>query len=111
MIVQSQWSSRGAPYVTPTLRNVAVTGPYMHNGVFRDLRTVILFYNRYNTTAAAAQMNPESGEAFGFPPVAETLAVQELTHGPALDDRCVDALVAFLKTLTDSRYEKLLPAE
>ena len=24
---------------TPTLRNVAVTGPYMHNGVFADLRT------------------------------------------------------------------------
>jgi cytochrome c peroxidase len=96
---------------TPTLRNVAVTGPYMHNGVFRDLSTVILFYNRYNTTAAAAQVNPETGEPFDFPPVPETLAVQELTHGPALDDRRVDALVAFLRTLTDSRYEKLLTEE
>ncbi|MEO0813868.1 MAG: cytochrome c peroxidase, partial [Myxococcota bacterium] len=31
---------------TPTLRNVAVTGPYMHNGVFKDLRTVIEFSDR-----------------------------------------------------------------
>lgn len=93
---------------TPTLRNVAVTGPYMHNGVFTDLKTVVGFYNRYNSKAAAAQINPETGEPFGFPPVPETLAVKELTHGPALDDKRVDALVAFLKTLTDARYEKLL---
>ncbi len=93
---------------TPTLRNVAVTGPYMHNGVFEELKTVVSFYNRYNSKAAAAQLNPETGEPFGFPPVPETLAVRELTHGPALDDRRVDALVAFLKTLTDARYEKLL---
>jgi len=93
---------------TPTLRNVAVTGPYMHNGVFADLRTVVSFYNRYNSKATAAQINPETGRLFGSPPVPDTLAVTELTHGPALDDRRVDALVAFLKTLTDSRYEKLL---
>ncbi|MBU2485400.1 MAG: methylamine utilization protein MauG [Alphaproteobacteria bacterium] len=93
---------------TPTLRNVAVTSPYMHNGVFEDLRTVVSFYNRYNSTAAEAQLNPETGKPFGFPPVPETLAVKELTHGPALDDRRVDALVDFLKTLTDARYEKLL---
>lgn len=93
---------------TPTLRNAAVTGPYMHNGVFEDLRTVVSFYNRYNSRATAAQINPETDELFGFPPVPETLAVKELTHGPALDDRRVDALVAFLKTLTDARYEKLL---
>ena len=80
----------------------------MHNGVFEHLRTVVSFYNRYNSRAAAAQLNPETGEPFGFPSVPETLAVKELTHGPALDDRRVDALVAFLKTLTDARYEKLL---
>ena len=30
---------------TPTLRNVAVTAPYMRNGEFEDLMTVIHFYN------------------------------------------------------------------
>lgn len=50
----------------PTLRNVAVTGPYMHNGVFQDLRTVILFYDKYNSRSASRQINPETGEAWGL---------------------------------------------
>ncbi len=95
-------------FKVPTLRNVAVTGPYMHNGVFEDLRTVMLFYNKYNSKSQARQINPETGKKFGPPQVTETLSVKELTHGPALDDRRIDALVAFMKTLTDARYEHLL---
>ncbi len=93
---------------TPTLRNIAVTGPYMHNGIFNDLRTTILFYNKYNNLDAAWQINPETGKGFGWPEVPKTLAVRELTHGPALTDAQIDALVAFLETLTDARYEHLL---
>lgn len=93
---------------TPTLRNVAVTGPYMHNGVFSDLRTVVLFYNKYNSRAEARQINPETGEPWRWPEVPQNLAVEELTHGPAMDDRRIDALVSFLETLTDERYEDLL---
>lgn len=103
----SDTAQRGK-FRTPTLRNVAVTGPYMHDGVFQDLRTVVLFYNRYNSKAAAAQINPETGAPWGKSAVSGTLSVAELTHGPALDGRRVDALVAFLKTLTDQRYEHLL---
>ncbi|MBV7378459.1 methylamine utilization protein MauG [Maritimibacter sp. DP4N28-5] len=93
---------------TPTLRNVAITAPYMHNGVFEDLRTVVLFYNKYNTRSDARQINPETGAPFGPAPVPETLSLEELEIGPALDDRRIDALVAFLETLTDARYEPLL---
>lgn len=94
----------------PGLRNVAVTGPYMHNGVFKDLRTVILFYNKYNSSAPARQVNPETGAVWDGPEVAGTLSLKELESGPALDDRRIDALVAFLRTLTDARYEPLLEA-
>ncbi|HEY0837580.1 MAG TPA: cytochrome c peroxidase [Azospirillum sp.] len=95
-------------YKTPTLRNVAVTGPYMHNGVFRDLETVIRFYNKYNSTADSAQVNPETGKPWGRPEVAKTLSLKELETGPALDTKRIKALAAFLKTLTDARYEHLL---
>jgi hypothetical protein len=57
---------------------------------------------------AAAQINPETGKPFGDPEVPATLDVKELTTGPALDDQRIKALVAFLKTLTDQRYEHLL---
>nr|WP_054339772.1 cytochrome c peroxidase [Neptunomonas antarctica] len=92
-------------FKTPTLRNVAVTGPYMHNGVFSDLRTVILFYNQYNSRSAKRQINPETGEQWRAPEIPETLSRKELETGPALDDQRIDALVAFLKTLTDKKYE------
>lgn len=93
---------------TSTLRNVAVTGPYMHNGFFEDLRTVVLFYNKYNSKDPKRQINPETGEMWKAPEVAHSLSVEELTDGPALDDKRIDALVAFMKTLTDARYEHLL---
>ncbi len=92
----------------PSLRNVAVTGPYMHNGVFKDLRTTILFYNKYNSKSVKNQTDPETGEPWGPPEVDGNLSLTELEHGPALDDKRIDALVAFLKTLTDRRYEHLL---
>ncbi|PIE11626.1 MAG: methylamine utilization protein MauG [Rhodobacterales bacterium] len=95
-------------FKVPTLRNVAVTGPYMHNGVFEDLRTVILFYNKYNSVDPTRQINPETDALWADPEVAGTLSTVELEHGPALNDQRVDALVAFLKTLTDARYEPLL---
>lgn len=92
----------------PTLRNIAVTGPYMHNGVFEDLRTVVLFYNKYNSIQPERQINPETGAPWAAPEVPGTLSMTELETGPALDDQRIDALVAFLKTLTDARYEHLL---
>ncbi len=95
-------------YKTPGLRNVAVTGPYMHNGVFADLRTVIKFYNKYNSRAKSAQINPETKQPWGDPEVADTISVKELEQGDALDTKRINALVAFLKTLTDARYEPLL---
>lgn len=98
----------GGRYKVPTLRNVAVTGPYMHNGVFKDLRTVVLFYNKYNTLDKDRQINPETGKPWVMPEIPQNLAVTELIHGPALDDKRIDALVAFMKTLTDARYEHLL---
>jgi len=93
------------------LRNVAITAPYMHNGVFQDLRTVVLFYNKYLARGSKAQINPETGEPWGEPEVAENLALEKLQFGRALDERGIDALVAFMRMLTDKRYEAVLEAQ
>lgn len=95
-------------FKVPTLRNVAVTAPYMHNGVFKDLRTVVLFYNKYNSKSSKRQINPETKERWRAPEVSENLSLEELETGPALKNNRIDALVAFMKTLTDQRYEHLL---
>lgn len=103
--------TRNGKFKVPTLRNVAITGPYMHNGVFEDLRTVVLFYNKYNSKSAARQINPETGQEWAAPEVPDTISWPELETGPAMDDQRIDALVAFMKTLTDARYEDLLEEE
>ncbi len=100
-------AAEAGKFKVPSLRNVGVTGPYMHNGVFKDLRTVILFYNKYNSIAKRRQIDPETGKEWDPPEVADTISLTELETGPALDDKRIDALVAFLKTLTDQRYEAL----
>ncbi len=99
-------SERGK-FKVPTLRNVAVTMPYMHNGVFRDLRTVILFY-QHSLNPDLHPVNPETGEAWGAPEVEETVAEDLLRVGRPLEDVEVDGLVCFMRTLTDQRYEDLV---
>jgi cytochrome c peroxidase len=99
-------ASKDGAVKVPTLRNVAVTAPYMHNGVFNELRTVLEFYDHIGGPNRRPN-NPETDQAWGTPDVNgtinhEDLAMQELT------DAEIDALEAFLKTLTDRRYEHLL---
>ena len=92
-----------------TLRNIAVTGPYMHNGVFQDLRTVILFYDTYNNPARIH--NPETGLPWKTPEVNANLALEMNKYkfsAHKMTDEKVDALVAFLTLLTDKRYEHLI---
>ncbi|MDO4777299.1 MAG: cytochrome c peroxidase [Cardiobacteriaceae bacterium] len=84
---------------TPSLRNVAVTAPYMHNGVFADLRTVLHFHDHYN--------HPARAQNWGKAEVPHTIDYDALA-APPLSDAEIDALIAFLKTLTDQRYEALL---
>lgn len=75
----------------PTLRNVEVTPPYMHDGVFRTLEEVVRFYNQ------------------GARPRHEKIATEDL-H-PALREPLglsgeeIEALVAFMTSLTDRGRE------
>lgn len=95
-------------FKVPTLRNIAVTGPYMHNGVFKYLRTVVLFYDKFNNPER--RTNPETGQPWAEAEVPETVNLKDLKAN-VLTDRKVDALVAFMELLTDEPYEHLLEQE
>ncbi len=70
----------------PSLRNVALTAPYMHNGAYATLDDVIDFYDR------------GGGRGIGAIVPGQTLPEQRLRLIPAEKE----ALVAFLRALTDS---------
>lgn len=97
-------------FKVPTLRNVGVTAPYMHNGVFQELRTVLQFYDHFLTDSSHV-VNPETGVPWREPEVAGTLSLVELQDGRRLSDDDIEALYCFLLTLTDAQYEHLLKPE
>jgi len=73
----------------PSLRNVAVTAPYMHNGVFKTLKEVVDFYNTRDVD-----------KKWGAPEVATNVNKDELGD-LKLTEQEVEDLVAFMETLTD----------
>ena len=90
-------------FKVPTLRNISVTAPYMHNGVFRDLKTVLLFKDSFNNPNR--KINPETGKAWDKAEYAQTINPDVLKAKPLTDEE-INALEAFLKTLTDEAYEE-----
>jgi cytochrome c peroxidase len=92
-------------FKVPTLRNVAVTAPYMHNGVFKSLKAVMEFYDKYNNKKRVN--NPDTNKPWAKPEENETVNL-DLLKAKKLTDRKIDALIAFMKILTDKRYEHLL---
>ncbi|MDO6681898.1 cytochrome c peroxidase [Oceanobacter sp. 5_MG-2023] len=94
-------------FKVPTLRNVAITAPYMHNGVFNELATVVKFYDHW-LTGSRYTINPETGVEWAEPEISETISLTELQDGSLFDDDDVEALVCFMMTLTDARYESLI---
>ena len=79
----------------------------MHNGVFQDLRTVIKFYNKYNAFTQQAKINPETQQEWAAAEVSDNIALDKL-RSLFLTEPQIDALMAFLKMLTDKRFEHLI---
>lgn len=76
-------------FKTPTLRNIALTAPYMHDGRFQTLEQVVDHYNsRVKHSATLDPIMTKPSKEFGL----------GLTPSQKAD------LVAFLKTLTDTSY-------
>ena len=74
-------------YRTPSLRNIELTAPYMHNGTFATLEDVVAYYG-------------DGGfRHFGIDPLVRDLR---------LNDAEKAALVAFLKSLTAGNIEALI---
>ncbi len=75
-------------FKTPTLRNVAITAPYMHNGIFHTLEEVLEFYNERDINK---KFVPE------YPATMNRTEVGNLKLSPEE----IKDIIAFLQTLTD----------
>ncbi len=79
-------------FLVPSLRNVALTAPYMHDGRFANLREVVNHYNK------GIQDHPHLDSRlrgdFGWDPTGDPTVLN-------LNEEEVDNIVAFLNTFTD----------
>lgn len=79
----------------PSLRNVAVTAPYMHDGSIATLDAVI---DSYAAGGRVIESGPLAGDGRLFP------NKSSFVRGFTLSDEEKAALVAFLKSLTDESF-------
>jgi len=80
-------------FKTTTVRNVGMTAPYMHNGVYENLEEVVDFYNR------------GGGEGLGYEVPYQTLPFDQLN----LAEQEIKDLVAFMEALTDTAGTQVVP--
>ncbi len=95
-VPEDQAAKEDGKFKIPSLRNVALTAPYEHNGYFQTLREVVVFNNTRDV--------PEAN--WPAPEVAQNvhrhMPPEPGTFGElGLSDVQIDNIVAFLQTLTD----------
>jgi cytochrome c peroxidase len=73
-------------FKTPTLRNISLTTPYMHNGVYTTLEEVMEFYNNGGGAGLKIKLPNQT-----LPPEKLNLTKKEIS-----------AIISFMKTLTDT---------
>ena len=87
---------------TPTLRNVALTSPYMHNGTVATLEDVLQFYDE------GRSRNPNVADRGrdrdGLPRVSGRFRRVDNMSEDAMED-----IIAFLEALTDSSFDRTIP--
>lgn len=84
-------SAQMGKFKTPSLRNIAASGPYTHNGVFTSIKQVVNFMNTRDV----------AGRGWAAPEVNQNLD-RTKTGNLGLTTQEVDDVTAFLNTLTDS---------
>jgi len=93
--ISEQFDDMGA-FKTSTLRNIAVTAPYMHDGSLATLRDVVVHYNNGGFSKEGEQVNAFlSG---GIRPL-------------NLSEQQIDDLVAFMEALTSPQFVQTASAE
>jgi cytochrome c peroxidase len=92
---------------TPSLRNVAVLDSFGHNGVYKTLREAVAFYA--NRAVAPDRVYPPGQKFNDVPPkyrrnvnIHAPVYNRAVGAPPPMTDSEIDAVVAFLGTLTDA---------
>ena len=100
--------SQSYAFRTPSLRNLSVTAPYMHNGVFATLDQVTDFYERVSGGGRGGRGGAGRGGR-GLNPQVERAQIDPLARQLNMRGRSQRDLIAFLGALNDPEFDRTVP--
>jgi cytochrome c peroxidase len=90
---------------TPTLRNIALTAPYMHNGTLATLEDVLRFYDNGRSENPNVSNSRRRGDSNGLARLSGSFQrVDDMSESEMRD------IIAFLEALTDPNFDRTIPA-
>jgi cytochrome c peroxidase len=92
---------------TPSLRNVALTAPYMHNGMLETLEDVLRFYDNGRSENPDV-LNGGRRRQGGNDGVARL--DRDFQRVDNMSEREMEDIIAFLEALTDTDFDRTIPA-
>ena len=97
---------------TASLRNLASTAPYMHNGAFRTLDDVVNFYQRISGgggRGGGGRDGRGGGGGRGVNPLVGRNQIDPLARQLNMRGRGQGDLIAFLRALDDPNFDRTIP--
>ena len=106
-LAEADAGTRRFRFRTPSLRNVALTAPYMHNGVLATLPDVLRFYDKgrsENPNVTDDREDRRGGENDGLARLSG-----RFRRVDDMSEREMRDIVAFLEALSDPDFDRTIP--
>jgi cytochrome c peroxidase len=105
-LAEADAGTRRFRFRTPSLRNVALTAPYFHNGMLRTLEDVLRHYDngRSENPNVVRRDDDDDDDDSGLAQLSGRFRrVDDMSNGEQRD------IIAFLHSLTDSNFDRTIP--
>jgi cytochrome c peroxidase len=109
-LAESDAGAGAYEFRTPSLRNVGLTAPYMHDGVFRSLDEVLNFYRRVSFGRGQGGRGRFGSAQRGVNPNVSRDTLDPLLRQLNMRGRGRREIIAFLQALDDPDFDRAVPA-
>jgi cytochrome c peroxidase len=110
LLARPDTGGRRFRFRTPSLRNVALTAPYMHNGMIATLPEVLRFYDRGRSENPNVLEGGDGRNRRGQASLGVARLDGQFRGVRDMNDQEMQDIVAFLEALTDQNFERMVPA-
>ena len=108
LLTEADEGDGGFQFRTPSLRNVALTAPYMHNGIFETLEDVLRFYDRRQSENPNVSDRPRRPTDI-VPGGSAASLDWDLRFLGDMTEANIQDIIVFFGALTDPDFDRMIP--